>query len=230
MVLQVVSNDSANAIKAFQVLEDVAVGVDLNCGCPESFACHRGGGSAIELETAVDIVKGLSRNTNKPVSVKFRIFQEDEQTIQFAKAIENAGASAITVHGRYKEQKHQGDVHYDKMKLVFEHVNCCKIGNGGVASKDDAIAMREKTGCSAVMIASAALKNPSVFGNEMVKEIEVLAEMSKIGKLHHLDFSECKFTMQQVVQSVRSLSKAISQPFGQAFTWEEVDPLIQSHL
>ena len=120
LVLQIASNDAANAIKSYEKLADQVVGVDLNCGCPEKFAVHRGTGSAIELETAVDIVKGLSRNISKPVSVKFRIFPEDEKSIQFAQAVENAGASAITVHGRLKEQKHEGNVNYEKMKLIWK--------------------------------------------------------------------------------------------------------------
>ena len=138
IVLQLVSNDSANAVLAASHLAQDVVAYDLNCGCPESFACHRGSGSAIELDAAVDIVKGLVRNTDKPVSVKFRVLPEVEKSIQFAKAVVDAGASAITIHGRLKEQKHKGAVDYEKMKTVFDSVKCLKIGNGGVASRSDA--------------------------------------------------------------------------------------------
>lgn len=226
LVLQIASNDSANAIKAYEKLADRVVGVDLNCGCPENFATHRGTGSAITLETAVEIVKGLSRNISKPVSTKFRIFEEDEKSIQFAQAVESAGASAITVHGRLKEQKHQGDVNYAKMKLVFDHVKCCKIGNGGINSLEEAEKMKKETGCGAVMISSAALHNPSVFNAEIRPEIEVLNEMSKVGKQHHLDFKGCKWSIQQVIQSKKSISKSIGQDFSQAQTWNEFDEII----
>lgn len=230
LVLQIVSNDSANAIKAYEKLAGEVVGVDLNCGCPENFAVHRETGSAIQLETAVDIVKGLSRNTTKPVSVKFRIFPEDEKSIQFAQAVESAGASAITVHGRLKEQKHKGDVNYEKMKLVFDHVKCCKIGNGGVGSREEAQKMKIETGCNAVMISSAALLNPSVFNSEIRPEVDVLAEMAKVGKQHHIEFKSCKWSLQQVIQSKKSISKSMSQPFNQAQTWEEFDDIILKHI
>lgn len=230
LVLQLVSNDSANAIRAYEKLADQVVGVDLNCGCPESFATHRGTGSAISLETAVEVVKGLSRNISNPVSVKFRIFSEDEKSIQFAQAVESAGASAITVHGRVVEQKHQGDVNYEKMKLIFDHVKCCKIGNGGINSIEEAEKMKKETGCSAVMISSAALRNPSVFNAEIRPEIEVLSEMSKVGKQHKLEFRSCKWSLQQVIQAKKSISKSIGEQFNQAKTWEEFDDIILKHI
>ncbi|OHT07378.1 dihydrouridine synthase [Tritrichomonas foetus] len=230
IVLQLVSNDSANAIKASEILANDVVGYDLNCGCPESFACHRGSGSAIELETAVDIVKGLSRNTSKPVSVKFRVFPEIEKTIQFAKAIEAAGAKAITVHGRLKEQKHHGEVDFAKMKAVFDSVKICTIGNGGVTSRSDAERMKNETGCNAVMISGAALRNPSIFREQPLSEIEALAAMAKVGKQHHLEFKDCKWSLQQVLQSQKSLSKAMGSSFSQAQTWEEADEVILKNL
>jgi tRNA-dihydrouridine synthase 2 len=186
LVLQLVSNDSANAIAAVRKLEDVIAGVDLNCGCPENFAVHRGCGSAIDVESASDILKALTRTTTKPVSVKFRVEHDVERSVQFARAVEAAGACAITIHGRVKEQKHQGEVDSAKMRTVFESVSCLKVGNGGVKSLAEAARMRAETGCHSVMICSAAMKNPSVFSPNPVSEMDAFAEMCKIGKGHGL--------------------------------------------
>ena len=230
IVLQLVSNDSANAVLAASHLAQDVVAYDLNCGCPESFACHRGSGSAIELDAAVDIVKGLVRNTDKPVSVKFRVLPEVEKSIQFAKAVVDAGASAITIHGRLKEQKHKGAVDYEKMKTVFDSVKCLKIGNGGVASRSDAEKMKNETGCNAVMISGAALKNPSVFRDEPFSEVQALSAMAKVGKQHHLEFQQCKWSLSQVTHATKSLSKTIGVEMDQASSWDEADKIILKYI
>jgi tRNA-dihydrouridine synthase 2 len=226
LVLQIVSNDSANAVAALQKVDDLISGVDLNCGCPESFAVHRGCGSAMELESAVDVIKALVRVTTKPVSVKFRVDSEIETSIQFARAVESAGAAAITVHGRVKSQKHSGAVNYAGMRLIFESVNCWAIGNGGVQSLTDAERMKQETGCHSVMICSAALKNPSVFSVGPAREIEAFAEMVKIAKGHRLGFRECKWSLEQVAHSTSAMAKGFGAKFAPCKSWEEADALL----
>jgi tRNA-dihydrouridine synthase 2 len=226
LVLQLVSGDSANAIAAVRKLEDVIAGVDLNCGCPEGFAVHRGCGSAIDVESASDIVKCLTRATAKPVSVKFRIGRDVEQSVQFARAVGAAGASAITIHGRLKEQKHQGDVDSAKMRTVFESVACLKVGNGGVKSLAEAARMRAETGCQSVMICSAAMKNPSVFSANPVPELEAFAEMCKIGKGHSLAFHDCKWSLEQIAQATKSIARKFGTKFSQCRSWEATDALL----
>jgi tRNA-dihydrouridine synthase 2 len=226
LVLQVVSNDSALAIAAVRKLEDVIAGVDLNCGCPESFAVHRGCGSAIDVESASDIVKALTRATTKPVSVKFRVDLDVERAVQFARAVEAAGASAIAVHGRLKEQKHQGDVDYAKMRTVFESVACLTVGNGGVRSLAEAARMRAETRCHSVMMCAAAIKNPSVFSLNPVPEREAFAEMCKIGKAHSLAFHECKWSLGQIAEATKSMARRFGPEFGRCKSWEQADALL----
>ena len=226
LVFQLVSSDGPNAVKAMRVVEDVVAGFDLNCGCPEHFAVHRGCGSSMELENAVDVVKTLSRETRKPVSVKFRVNQDVEKSIQFAQAVESAGAAAITVHGRLKEQKHSGGVDYDKMKTIFESVKIWKIGNGGVTSVAEADEMKARTGCDSVMIGTAAMKNPSVFSREPVSQYDVLCEMIDIGKRYRIPFMECKWSLQQITPGGKLITKQIGQQITQCKTWEELDSLM----
>ena len=226
LVLQLISNDSAKACEAAQKLEDVVSGFDLNCGCPEHFAVHRGCGSSMELEQTVDIVKALVRVTTKPVSVKFRVDEDVEKSIQFAQGVEAAGAAAITVHGRVKEQKHRGEVAYAKMKRIFESVKIWTIGNGGVTSLDEAQRMKEETGCNSVMICGAALKNPSVFSTNVLSHADALRDMVSVGKKHKIPFNECKWSLQQIIGAKKDLSKALNQTFSQCKTWEEVDAMI----
>lgn len=218
LVFQLVSNDAGNAVLAMKVVEDVVAGFDLNCGCPEHFAVHRGCGSSMDLETAVDIVKALVRETSKPVTIKFRVEEDVEKSIQFAQAMESAGAAGITVHGRRKEQKHSGNVDYEKMKRIFESVRIWTIGNGGVTSLAEADEMRAMTGCSGVMIGTAAMKNPAVFSREEKTPEEVFAEMIAVGREHAIPFMECKWSLQQVIPG----SKPIMQHLTRCKTWEEL--------
>lgn len=226
LVIQLMAKDGPTAATALKKVEDLASGIDLNCGCPEHFAVHRGCGSSLEIESAVDIVKTLTRETSLPVSVKFRVESELESSLQFAKAMENAGASMITVHGRLKADKHKGPVDYDKMKQIFEAVTIPTTGNGGVTSLVEAEHMRQKTGCNSVMICSAALKNPSVFSSTSATAAQSLAEMTTIGKLHNIPFRECRWSFQQIVTSTKALSRIAGESLNQADSWESMDSII----
>lgn len=227
-VLQLISNSGATAASACEKALAYIDGVDLNCGCPEQFATHRSCGSSLELETAVDVVRTLKRLIPRPVSVKFRVRDTVEESVQFARAMESAGVDALTVHGRLKEQKHRGSVDYEKMRLIFDSISVVKVGNGGVCSLSDAALMRERTGCSGVMISRAAMENPSVFSDAPRAPGDVLREMGAIARQHSLDFASCRFTLQQVVQSHRATAKALQQSFSAVKTWEDFDAAVQS--
>ena len=171
LVFQILANDPNKAVEAAKTVVQFADAIDLNCGCPESFATSRNTGSALmsEPELVSNVVSALRRNFSIPISVKHRIHHNIEESIQFAVACQNAGASAIAVHGRLKEQKNKGSVAYDNMKLVFDHINVAKIGNGGVKNREMAQEMMEKTGCDSVIISGAALKNPTIFSKTHVE-------------------------------------------------------------
>ena len=230
LVLQLVSNDGATAVQAAQKFSDIASGFDLNCGCPEHFAVHRGCGSSMELEKAVDIIKTLSREVPKPVSVKFRVDPDVNKSIQFARAVESAGASAITVHGRVKEQKHRGQVDYAKMKQIFDSVKIFKVANGGIASLVEAEKVKQETGCNSVMICGAALKNPSVFSTTPVSEFQALTDMVRTAKYHEIPFNECKWSLQQIVSSKKEMSKTMNEGFSACKTWEEMDRVLSESI
>jgi tRNA-dihydrouridine synthase 2 len=176
LVFQLLTNDPSTAVRAVEKVIGFSSGIDLNCGCPESFATSRGEGSALmnDPQKVTEIIRTLSRNFNVPISVKHRIQKDIHQSIQFAVGCENAGASGITIHGRLKEQKNRGSVAFEDMKVVFEHITVGKIGNGGIKTREQALTMIEATGCDSVMISSSALKNPSVF-SENPKDIVSVA-------------------------------------------------------
>ena len=149
---------------------------DLNAGCPVPKIVKNGEGSALlrDPDLLHDCVSAMCRaarevaeekGISRPVTVKMRKgFSRDEDlSVENAKAIEAAGAAAITVHGRSREQYYEGRADWDCIAHVKEAVKIPVIGNGDVMSGADAIRMMDETGCDGVMIARGALGNPWVF-------------------------------------------------------------------
>lgn len=141
--------------------------LDLNAGCPVPKIVKNGEGSALikDPDLLYDVVCAMVKAAGKPVTVKFRMgFARGENTaVETAKAAEAAGAAAITVHGRTREQYYEGEADWDVIAQVKDSVKIPVIGNGDVNSGEDAVAMLRETGCDGVMIARGALGNPWIF-------------------------------------------------------------------
>ena len=143
--------------------------IDLNMGCPMPKIVRNGEGSALMYNSSLakDIISKLVQNTQKPITVKFRKFENDEETVNFAKLCENAGASAITIHGRTPKQLYSGVADYEIIKKVVKSVNIPVIVSGDIKSIEHAEEVINSTGAVAVMIGRAAIGNPSIFGKKL---------------------------------------------------------------
>lgn len=141
--------------------------LDLNMGCPAPKIFKNGDGSALlkDIKTAEKIVCACVKNFNKPVSVKFRIgVNENENlSVEFAKAMQNAGASFITVHGRTTAQGYSGKVNLEAILKVKQNVSIPVVANGDVVNLETYNNIINQTGCDGVMIGRGALGNPFVF-------------------------------------------------------------------
>ena len=141
--------------------------IDINMGCPAPKIVKNGEGSAL-LKTPKRIeaiVSAVVSAQNKPVTVKIRKGFDDDHinAVEVALAAQQAGACAITVHGRTREQYYSGQADWDIIAQVKEAVSIPVIGNGDVASPQAAKRLMEETGCDAVMIGRAAQGNPWIF-------------------------------------------------------------------
>ena len=140
--------------------------VDINMGCPVPKIYKNGEGSALLEDPllAEKIVKACVKS-GKIITVKFRIgITEDNLiTTEFAKRMEGAGASLITIHGRTKDKIYAGDVHFDEIAAAKKSVNIPVIANGGVFSITDAKRLQDETGADGIMVARAALFDPQLF-------------------------------------------------------------------
>ncbi len=141
--------------------------LDINMGCPVPKVVNNGEGSALlkNPDLIVEIVKKVSSAIKKPLTVKVRIGFENEPVdiVEIAKRVEDAGAAAIAVHGRTRQQYYSGVADWDAIRRVKEAVSIPVIGNGDVDSPQKAEALIKETGCDAVMIGRAVRGNPWIF-------------------------------------------------------------------
>lgn len=161
----VIAQQAANIMEHFG--ENIAL-LDINMGCPVHKVVRRGEGSGLMLdpERASDIVARTIAAVDVPVTVKFRAGWDDDSrnAPEFAAAMEQAGAAAVAVHGRTREQFYRGDADWDVIAQVKQAVSVPVLGSGDVFTAQDAADMLAHTGVDAVMVARGAQHNPWIFG------------------------------------------------------------------
>lgn len=141
--------------------------IDINMGCPAPKISSNGSGSALMRNPRLcgEIVSKVVSVSDVPVTVKIRKGWDEENAnaVEVAKICEQAGASAITVHGRTRMQYYKPPVDYDIIKAVKNAVNIPVIANGDIDSAEKAKSVIEKTGCDIIMVGRATLGNPWIF-------------------------------------------------------------------
>lgn len=150
-----------------QSIENRLFAIDINMGCPARKIAGKGDGSALmkDPHLAADIVRKVTHAVSCPVTVKFRRGYEigNETAVEFAHYMEDAGADAVAVHGRYAQQFYRGSADWNVIKQCKAQLSIPVIGNGDVVDGKSAVALLSETGCDAVMVGRGAQGNPWIF-------------------------------------------------------------------
>ena len=153
--------------------------LDINMGCPVPKVVNNGEGSALMKNPALveEVVRKVAGAIQKPVTVKIRKGFDDAHcnAVEIAKIAEEAGAAAIAVHGRTREQYYTGKADWDCIRAVKEAVRIPVIGNGDVVDAASAKALLDATGCDGIMVGRGAQGNPWIF-----REITTFLETGKL--------------------------------------------------
>lgn len=175
------------AAKCLEYAPDV---IDINMGCPAPKVAMNGGGASLmkKPQLAYEITKAVVEAVNIPVTVKIRKGWDDDNinAVEMALLAQKAGASAVAVHGRTRQQMYSGKVDYQIISDVKNALDIPVIANGDITDEQTAAIMLEKTNADAIMIGRGALGNPWVFSriNAYLSECRVLPEPSTIEKMN----------------------------------------------
>ncbi|MBB3114150.1 nifR3 family TIM-barrel protein [Paenibacillus phyllosphaerae] len=164
--LQIFGGDRESLVEAAKVVDKQTNAdiIDINMGCPvpKVTKCDAGARWLLDPNKIYEMVSAVVEAVDKPVTVKMRIGWDSEHiyAIENARAVERAGGSAVSVHGRTREQLYTGKANWDIIRDVKQAVSIPVIGNGDVVSPEDAQRMLDHTGVDGVMIGRGALGNP----------------------------------------------------------------------
>ena len=166
---QIFGSDIESMEYACKYMNDFADIIDINMGCPAPKVVKNGDGSKLllDLEKAKSIIEAVVNSAKVPVTLKMRKGWDNDHivAVELAKIAEEAGISAITIHGRTRTEYFSGNADLEIIRKVKQAVKIPVIGNGDIVDEESALKMFEETGVDGIMIGRGAFGNPWIFKN-----------------------------------------------------------------
>jgi tRNA-dihydrouridine synthase B len=168
LAIQIYGSDAVRMAAAADIVEELRPDIcDINMGCPANKVLKGCAGAALmgDLSLAREIVRQVRRRLTIPLTVKFRLGLDTERTnfLDLGKMCEDEGVAAVAMHARTARQMYTGAADWSRIAELKRHLSIPVVGNGDIERADDAAAMFAETGCDAVMIGRATMKNPWIF-------------------------------------------------------------------
>ncbi len=249
VAVQIFGNDVQAMSIAAKEVSKIADIVDINMGCPAPKVVKNGEGSKLmlNLELAGNIIEEVVKSSSVPVTVKMRKGWDKEHiaAIELAKIAEEKGASALTIHGRTREEYFSGEVDLEIIKKVKEAVSIPVIGNGNIKTPEEAVEMFEKTNVDGIMIGRGAIGNPWIFKQIIDylegKKVENITNKEKLNIiLEHINLQvkylgentgvkELRKHMAYYLKNLKGAS-AIRQKINQIETKEELENCLKEYF
>ena len=235
LIAQFCGNDPETLLQAALLVQDRVDAVDLNLGCPQGIARkgHYGAFLLEETDLLVRIVSTLAAGLRVPVTCKIRRLRDDERTLALVVALQEAGCSLITIHGRERDNMKNTitAVDWDIIKLVKSHprITIPVVANGGIADVADVASCLAYTGADAVMSSEALLENPALFSGRRVPTPALAREYLALAIEHGADIGCAKGHLMKILFGVlcsppfHDLRTAIAGPKR---TLEEFEPML----
>ncbi|CAM0909842.1 unnamed protein product [Alopecurus aequalis] len=193
LFVQFCANDPEILLQAAKMVEAHCDYVDINFGCPQRIARRGYYGAFLmdNLPLVKSLVQNLSENLRVPVSAKIRIFPRLEDTLAYAKMLEEAGASLVAVHGRTRDEKDgkKFRADWDAIKAVKDALKIPVLANGNIRHMEDVKSCLEHTGADGVLSAEPLLENPALFAGFRTKEWKEDGDEDRDGVLDPADLT-----------------------------------------
>lgn len=192
LIAQFASSDPTEFARAAELIAPWVGGVDLNCGCPQSWAIKEGIGCAMmeSPENAASLVRAAKERLgpSKSVSVKIRISKDLDQSRRWIEVVQAAGVDFITIHGRTRSQRSSTPPDFEAVRVLKEFAIVPVVANGDAYTAADVKEIAQRTGIDGVMAARGILESPAMYAGHDVTPVECVQRFMEYAIRHPIPF------------------------------------------